>query len=136
MLTQPLKAFKLILVCLPIGIRTAASIETTNGTVLGFVDQTNGVEKFLGIPFAEPPVGGLRLQQATPLKHSFGSIEAAKFGHSCYGKTNRDGASEDCLTLNIWKPISLFPNNQSIPVLVWLYGGGLTDGYGVSLVRV
>ena len=42
MLTQPLKAFKLILVCLPIGIRTAASIETTNGTVLGFVDQTNG----------------------------------------------------------------------------------------------
>ena len=41
--------------------------------------------------------------------------------------------SEDCLTLNIWRPDGKkAQRNESLPVLVWLYGGGLTAGYTVG----
>lgn len=109
-----------------------ASINIANGTVNGVTDNANGVEKFLGIPFAEPPVGDRRLRQAAPLTRSFGTIEADKFGPSCISARDQGPESEDCLTLNIWRPLGAATSNVSLPVLVWLYGGSLTSGYTVS----
>lgn len=110
----------------------AISVLTTNGTVVGVDDAANGVEKFLGIPFAEPPVGDLRLRQAVPLRTSFSNLQADKFGPSCYSTRDQGNASEDCLTLNIWRPTNVTSGGSQVPVLVWLYGGGLTNGYTVS----
>lgn len=110
-----------------------ASVHITNGTVKGVMDNVNNVEKFLGIPFAEPPVGDRRLRQAASLEHSFGTLEGDKFGPSCISARDQGPESEDCLTLNIWRPSSAAKSNVSLPVLVWLYGGSLTSGYTVSL---
>ena len=114
-----------------IGTVTHASVHISNGTVHGIFDNESGVEKFLGIPFAEPPVGARRLRQAAPLEQSFGTIEADKFGPSCISARYQGLESEDCLTLNIWRPLSTSKSNVSFPVLVWLYGGSLTSGYTV-----
>jgi carboxylesterase type B len=109
-----------------------ASVHFANGTVDGVADKDSGVEKFLGIPFAEPPVGDRRLRQAAPLERSFGRIEADKFGPSCISARNQGPESEDCLTLNIWRPFDAAKSNVTLPVLVWLYGGSLTSGYTVG----
>ena len=111
---------------------THASVHISNGTVHGTSDNESGVEKFLGIPFAEPPVGARRLRQAAPLEQSFGTIEADKFGPSCISARDQGLESEDCLTLNIWRPLGAAERNVSLPVLVWLYGGSLTSGYTVG----
>lgn len=113
-----------------------ASVNIANGTVNGVTDNDSGVEKFLGIPFAEPPVGDRRLRQAAPLEQSFGTLEADKFGPSCISARDQGPESEDCLTLNIWRPLSAAKSNVLLPVLVWLYGGSLTSGYTVSSHRV
>ncbi|KAF2017897.1 alpha/beta-hydrolase [Aaosphaeria arxii CBS 175.79] len=105
----------------------ATSVTIGNGTVVGVSDHINGVEKFLGIPFAEQPTGRLRLRQAVPLQESFGTIQAQSFGASCFStRDNSTEQSEDCLTLNIWRPTNA--STEPLPVLVWLYGGGLTKG--------
>jgi carboxylesterase type B len=115
-----------------IGTVTHASVHISNGTVHGIFDNESGVEKFLGIPFAEPPVGARRLRQAAPLEQSFGTIEADKFGPSCISARDQGRESEDCLTLNIWRPLGAVERNVSLPVLVWLYGGSLTSGSTVG----
>jgi carboxylesterase type B len=89
------------------------------------------VQRFLGIPYAQPPVGKLRLQHAVPLNVSFGTLYANSFGPACYGEGNPN-PSEDCLTLNIWRPINTSVKADKLPVLVWFYGGGLIQGYSVS----
>lgn len=109
-----------------------ASVNIVNGTVNGVIDNDSGVEKFLGIPFAQPPVGDRRFRQAAPLEQAFGTLEADSFGSSCISARDQGPESEDCLTLNIWRPLSATKGNVSLPVLVWLYGGSLTSGYTVS----
>ncbi|KAF4872667.1 Lipase 1 [Colletotrichum siamense] len=121
----------------------AIPVSTTNGTVVGVDDAVNGVQRFLGIPFAEPPVGDLRLRQAVSLRKSFSNLQADKFGPSCYSARDQGNSSEDCLTLNIWRPTNATSSSSQLPVLVWLYGGGLTNGYtadprfeGTSIARI
>lgn len=105
-------------------------VVTTNGTVVGVHDTASGVQKFLGIPFAEPPIGPYRLRQSIPLKRPLDNFQADEFGLSCYSSRVQENGSEDCLTLNVWRPAD-GNVNESLPVLVWLYGGGLTSGYTV-----
>jgi carboxylesterase type B len=109
------------------------TVTIANGTVVGVDDAANGVDKFLGVPFAEPPVGDLRLSQAMPLTKGFDTLQANAFGASCYPGKGQGKFSEDCLTLNIWRPANESTGNATLPVLVWLYGGGLTSGSTVSV---
>lgn len=109
----------------------SASIVIQNGTINGVVDEVNSVEKFLGIPFAQPPINEFRLQQAMPLRKPFGTLEAKNFGPGCLSTRDQGDSSEDCLTINLWRPIER-TQNGSLPVLLWLYGGGLTAGSAVS----
>jgi hypothetical protein len=108
----------------------APSVQVCNGTVIGTKDVRNNVEKFLGIPYAQPPIGDLRLRQARPLNTTFRNLDASKSGPACYGRGNPN-PSEDCLSINIWRPAGL-KGDQSLPVMVWFYGGALQSGYNVS----
>ena len=55
------------------------SIKTRYGTFNGFVDE-NGVKTWLGIPYAQPPVGKLRWQPPQPLAPTDKTFDAKKFG--------------------------------------------------------
>ncbi|KAH9077320.1 esterase 1 [Lactarius deliciosus] len=84
---------------------------------------------FGGIPFAEPPITSLRF--APPqLKLSLApsrSFDARSYGPSCLQLENDADMSEDCLTLNIFRPSGI-DSLASLPVMVWIYGGGFLNG--------
>ncbi|KAF8696433.1 hypothetical protein AX14_001608 [Amanita brunnescens Koide BX004] len=84
---------------------------------------------FAGIPFAEVPVGKLRLQPPI-LKTQLGGrqFNATRFGFACIQPgLPAELMSEDCLTINVLRPSGLSPNTK-LPVLFWTYGGGFDRG--------
>ena len=87
--------------------------------------------QYLGIPFAEPPVGKNRFKPPIGINRSI-NVDAKEFGYSCWqkgiglhdiGSPVRD---EDCLTLNVWSPNAI---DKLFPVVVLVYGGGFDSGY-------
>lgn len=100
----------------------------------------NHVVAFLGIPFAEPPVGKKRFKPPEPKKPWNDVFEATDYSNACYQfvDTSYPGfpgtemwnpnrmMSEDCLYLNVWVPASPRPHN--LTVMVWIYGGGFYSG--------
>jgi len=89
---------------------------------------------FLGLPFAEPPVGSLRFS-APKFPNVFypphEPLEATKYKGDCpqieLGTSEVKG-SEDCLYLNVFTPDVHFDGSQSFPVMVWIHGGGFLIG--------
>src|SRR6185312_14412434 len=96
------------------------TINTTDGPVQGFVE--NGVNKFLGIPFAAPPVGDLRWKPPAPPAHH-ALLDATEFASSCPQVTELGAFAgpatidEDCLYLNVFTTGSKGPLK---PVIVWI----------------
>lgn len=94
----------------------------------GLRNTTAGQDYFLGIPFAQPPVGSLRFKPPVPWSQSkTTAVNATQNGHSCVqaAKWTNNTISEDCLTLNIWKPTNV---TEKLPVMVWIYGGAFYLG--------
>ncbi|RDX48924.1 extracellular triacylglycerol lipase precursor [Lentinus brumalis] len=86
-----------------------------------------GIDFFGGIPFAQPPVGNLRFAPPVLLDTPATEIlNATQFGAPCV-QFNVAGVSEDCLTLNIFRPSGV-SSNASLPVMLWIYGGGFLQG--------
>src|SRR5690349_16819707 len=85
----------------------------------------DGVTSFKGIPYAAPPIGPLRWRMPQPAKPWTGVLKADKFGPSCM-QSDDVPKSEDCLTLNVWRPAGA--SSAPLPVMVWIYGGALVHG--------
>jgi len=110
---------------------SSPQVKTKSGTVEGKDD--GKVKVFLGVPYAAPPVGDLRWKAPQPAAKWSGVKKATEFGYHCMqGKVFGDmvfhdpGASEDCLTLNVWVPGKHV--DPKLPVMVWIYGGGFVSG--------
>jgi len=110
-----------------------AQVRTDKGIVEGEATADGTVMAFKGIPFAAPPIGDLRWAPPAPAAAWSGVRSARDFGYHCvqavvYPDMNfhDPGASEDCLTLNVWTPADASPGK--LPVMVWIYGGGLSGG--------
>jgi para-nitrobenzyl esterase len=111
------------------------NVVTTAGVVRGF--WRAGSAAFLGIPFAEPPIGDLRF--APPVAHRpwDGVFDATR-----YGATPQRGMSpgftmipepsfpgESTLTVNVFTPQpGPVAADALLPVLVYIHGGGYTAG--------
>lgn len=111
-------------------VARAAPIPTESGLVAGV--EENGVVAFRGIPFAAPPVGPRRWRAPEPPARWPGVRTADRFSPICMqtGMYPEDSPpepmSEDCLYLNVWVPAG--PHASPLPVMVWIYGGGLING--------
>ncbi len=108
-----------------------------NGTIEGNYDSKTGMQFYLGIPFAKPPVGPLRWKAPQPLSNWQGVKQTKKFGPRAvqgivFGDmgSRSEGLSEDCLYLNVWTPAKR--NTKNLPVLVYFYGGGFVAGDGAE----
>ncbi|KAH8657493.1 Alpha/Beta hydrolase protein [Tricladium varicosporioides] len=107
---------------------TSPSATVKNGTYVGKYVSEWQQDQFLGMPYAIPPVGSLRFAWPRSLNASFdGTRNATEYGYSCMQYGTAFSLSEDCLTLNVIRP-SGTTSRDRLPVLVWIYGGGLTLG--------
>ncbi len=103
---------------------------TDGGPVEGV--EENGARVFKGVPFAAPPVGQLRWRAPEPSPPWRGVRSAERFSPVCMqeGAYPEDSPpepmSEDCLYLNVWVPAAA--REERLPVMVWIYGGGLMNG--------
>jgi para-nitrobenzyl esterase len=111
--------------------KNSLTVKTRTGKVMGKAD--GAVRAFLGIPYAQPPVGTLRWKPPMAAAKWKGVRQATEFGSHCMQPTIyndmifRDpGISEDCLNLNVW---TAAPNAKAkLPVMVWIFGGGFVAG--------
>ena len=111
----------------------ANQAQTESGIVEGVYSEDSAIVVFKGVPFAAAPVGELRWKEPQPVQpwdtirpcYEFGDDPAQP---SLFGDMNFKGPkkSEDCLYLNIWKPVDA----QGCPVLIYFNGGGLMAGSG------
>ena len=121
------------------------SVEASGTRYLG-IEQGSGVQAFLGIPFAEPPVNELRWERPVPIQGSLDEVDATQFKPACmqtgsglawyHGMMSRVGVdpslmegpeySEDCLYLNVW---TAGDQSELKPVLVFIHGGSNTGGW-------
>ena len=64
----------------------APTVRVKNGTLEGVHSSTYEQDFFLGVPYAQPPVGNLRFRQAQPLNTSWDGVrEAKEFQNLCVG---------------------------------------------------
>ncbi|MGJ7567565.1 carboxylesterase/lipase family protein [Variovorax sp. GB1R11] len=102
---------------------------TTEGQVAG----TAGADavSFLGIPYAQAPVGALRWAPPRPPAAHADTLLAKTFGNACPQASGAVSSpiAEDCLYLNVWKPAGTKPNDK-LPVLFYIHGGAFTLGSG------
>ncbi|XP_064487639.1 acetylcholinesterase-1-like [Ornithodoros turicata] len=112
-------------------------VTTTQGSVRG-VRSCHGlpcVEAFLGIPYAEPPIGKLRFKKPVPKQPWSEVWNASQLPPACFQRkgnfprvpwqNDERHSVEDCLYLNVWVPQE---KKGLLPVMVWIHGGSFRMG--------
>ncbi|WXC46184.1 hypothetical protein QX201_005876 [Fusarium graminearum] len=112
------------------------TVKVKNGTLEGRYLPGYNQDLFLGIPFAQPPVGQLRFQNPQSLNETFDTLKVKKYGDSCvgYGNSADQGPatfSENCLTLNVVRPAGT-SKNAKLPVGLFIHGGGWTMDFAAN----
>ncbi|KAF4551778.1 Carboxylesterase-like protein 22 [Elsinoe fawcettii] len=130
--------------------QTGPTVRVANGTIVGTT--ANGIDSFRGIPFAEPPLGPLRLKPPVSYNRQYpgGTFQATQMGASCPQfalQTNTSSlpndvlallvnsplfqrilnAQEDCLNINVQRPAGVAADAK-LPVVFWIFGGGFEAG--------
>ncbi|WP_448619452.1 carboxylesterase/lipase family protein [Geodermatophilus sp. URMC 65] len=103
-------------------------VHTRSGAVSGV--QADGVDGYLGIPYAAPPVGELRWSPPQPPARWDGVRAADAYGNRCPATESTNGPrseTEDCLFVNVQRPAGTTPEDR-LPVYVFIHGGGLVNG--------
>ncbi|MDO4403694.1 MAG: carboxylesterase family protein [Atopobiaceae bacterium] len=122
---------------------TSCAVKTRTGVYVG--EKYKKTIFFLGIPYAQPPIGELRWKAPQPLPSSDGVFEAKNLGASAIQVEHKGSIlkhhrqSEDCLTLNICSGAQKSESKK--PVLVLFHHGDFSFGgsadpllYGANLV--
>lgn len=119
-----------------------AIAETKYGKVKGFI--LRGIYNYRGIPYGADTSGKNRFMPPQPPKSWDNILPTVWWGNTApqimdnrYANAyssfvdhwNYDDVSEDCLKLNVWTPAI---DTKKRPVLVWLHGGGYTNGNGIE----
>lgn len=113
--------------------------QTIGGAIAG-VRLPGDCIAFLGIRYAQPPLGPLRWKPPLRPAAWSGVWEAVRFGAACIQPPSLphsvyadepDRMSEDCLFLNVWKPARA----SGAPVMVWIHGGSLRIGHAGSALH-
>ncbi|KAJ7196925.1 Alpha/Beta hydrolase protein [Mycena pura] len=128
-------SFKLVLSGIALALTEAATPLTTvtldYGTFTGLRNATSGITSFLGMRFADPPIGALRWRApVSPPSTHLGNVSATALGFACIGTTQHDSGAttdEDCLFGNVYVPTNTTATSN-LPVLVFFHGGGFETG--------
>ncbi|XP_038061915.1 cholinesterase 1-like [Patiria miniata] len=135
--------------CLVLATALAASddtpvVTTSQGRIIGTrlefsptdPELRRSVDAYLGIPYAEAPVGPLRFKPPVAKSWS-GELQATKLGNRCpqpmpmasLGEMTLSGPfNEDCLCVDVFVPQPL-PSDAA--VLVYIHGGSYINGAGI-----
>ncbi|KAK2848029.1 hypothetical protein Q7C36_009711 [Tachysurus vachellii] len=103
------------------------------------------VEQYLSIPYAQPPVGPLRLAAPQPVEPWEGVRDGTQHSNICLQDPDDiklvsefmsmnftlTSVSEDCLYLNVYTPSQRLAS-EKLPVMFWIHGGGLNMGGSIS----
>jgi para-nitrobenzyl esterase len=119
--------------------QAAPAIVTESGPLKGITSPS--INKFLGVPYAAPPVGDLRW--TPPQRHGRwqGVLDATELRSYCpqldpFSGTGTVVGNENCLFLNVYTPGPKKENQDKddcLPVMVWIHGGSLVQGEGGQL---
>ena len=120
----------------------------STGEIIGLQGK-HGAHTWLGIPYAQPPVGDLRWKAPLKALPWEGRQEMLGYGEQCPQLRVVAGidddrtyvGDEDCLRLNVWAPTyhkdEVPTADKALPVMFWIHGGGNTVGSGGSdLVQI
>ncbi len=105
-----------------------AVVTIADGQLQGVV--SGAIERFLGIPYAAPPVGELRFAPPQDVAPWDGVLNATSLPNRCPVTAGLGAArseTEDCLYLNLVRPAGISADSR-LPVFVFIHGGGLTSG--------
>jgi para-nitrobenzyl esterase len=117
-------------------------VELAEGLISGYISYSNTsaarhvpLATFLGVPYGESTAGEARWTPPRPKSPWTGARDASSFAAACPGGTMSGDVpdprvfSEDCLFANVWAPVAAVRSRQrSLPVLVWIHGGGFFMG--------
>ncbi|KAG3152134.1 hypothetical protein PI126_g10652 [Phytophthora idaei] len=109
------------------------AVTVKNGSYYGVYQENYDQDLFLGMPYAQPPVGDLRFRIPESLNTTWSEPKnATEYSPECYGYGSDQWVldnviSEDCLTINVVRPSGI-SKDAKLPVGFWIHGGGLYQG--------
>jgi para-nitrobenzyl esterase len=131
---RPIWAAFLFLLTIAASAMAQVPTVTTNGNIFRGL-AAPGMNEFLGIRYAQAPVGNLRWRAPRAPQHVSGIQDATQFANHCPQPASPFGLpsiTEDCLFLNVFTPAqngaAQNGKGHGLPVMLWMHGGALVVG--------